>query len=95
MQHAMLFLIAVFLGIIALQPYVNPERTAHADAGRFDHVTIVAPMFLYRGGQGVLLMDKRNGNIWFIGKGKELDVTFVEPVFVTKLPLEKLDQAPQ
>jgi hypothetical protein len=41
-------------------------------------------------------MDKRNGNLWFIAKNIiGNSVTFGEPVFIARLPLEKLDQQPR
>jgi hypothetical protein len=95
MLHVLLLVIALCLGIIALRPYVHPEQTALAFTGRFDHADIVSPMFLYKGNQGVLLWGKRNGNIWFVGRGDDLGLTFIDPVFIARLPLEKLDEAPQ
>ena len=85
--------IAVMLIIIAVQLFLRTEVKASADSARFDHVTIVAPTFLYRGAPGVLLMDRRNGNVWFIPKGNDMAVSYLDPVFVVRLPLEKLDQA--
>ncbi len=95
MLRLLLLAIAACLGIIAFRPYVHPEQTVRAATGKFDHVTIVSPMFLYKGKQGVLAMDMRNGNVWFIGRGDGVDLTFRDPAFVARLPLEKLDQAPQ
>ena len=89
-----LWLIAVFLGIIALRLLYSPPTTVSADSPKYDHVSIVAPVFLYKGQQGLLLMDKRNGNIWFIGRGSDqLTLKYGDPVFVTQIPLDKLDQA--
>ena len=89
-----LWLIALFLGIIALRPVYSPRATVSADAPKYDHVSIVAPVFLYKGQQGLLLIDKRNGNIWFIGRGNDqLTLKYGDPVFVTQIPLDKLDQA--
>lgn len=91
-----LWLIVLFLGIIALRPLYNPPAAVSADASKFDHVSIVAPVFLYKGQQGLLLMDKRNGNIWFLGRGSDqLTLKYGDPVFVTQIPLEKLDQTPR
>jgi hypothetical protein len=88
--------IAIFLGIIALRPLHNPEVKVAADSPKFDHVNIVAPVFLYRGQQGLLVLDKRNGNVWFIGRGTdELLLKYSDPVFITQIPLDKLDQAPR
>lgn len=92
--RVLLLPIALCLAIIAASRYVHPEQTTLA-AGRFDHVNVVSPTFLYKGSQGVLLLDLRNGNIWFTAKGDKMDLTFRDPVFVGRLPLEKLDQAPQ
>ena len=91
-----LWVIALFLGIIALRPLYSPDARVSADASKFDHVYIVAPVFVYKGQQGLLLMDKRNGNVWFIGKGSDqMSLKYGEPVFVTQIPLDKLDQAPR
>ena len=91
-----LWLIAAFLGIIALRPLYQPEQRVAAESPKYDHINIVAPVFLYKGQQGLLLIDKRNGNIWFIGRGNdELALKYGEPVFVTQIPLDKLDQAPR
>ena len=95
MLRLLLLTIALSLGAIAVRPYVHPEQTALAFEGKFDHVTIVSPMFLHKGNQGVLLLDKRNGNVWFISKGDDVDLSFRDPVFMARLPLEKLDQVPQ
>ena len=90
-----LIVIALLIGTIGLRPYFHPDMRVSADAGRFDYVSIVSPMFLYKGGQGVLLLDKRNGNLWFIPKGNEMELTYKDPVFVVHVPLEKLDEAPR
>jgi hypothetical protein len=95
MLHVSLVAIALFLGVIAFRDYVHPQQTALAFDTKFDYVTIVSPVFLYKGTQGVLLLDKRNGNIWFISKGDQINPSFKDPVYITRLPLEKLDQAPQ
>ena len=87
--------IAIFLGLIALRPFFDPAKV-EAQTARFDHVYVVSPMFLYKGQQGLLVMDKRNGNIWFFPKGNQTDIlTYADPVFVLRLPFEKLDQAPR
>ena len=89
---SILMLIALFLGIIALRPLFHPPVTVEAQTAKFDHVMIVATMFLYKGQQGLLVMDRRNANIWFIPKDGD---QFQAPVFLIRLPFEKLDQAPQ
>jgi len=86
-----LVVIAVFLGILASRPFVEPMPAVHAQAARFDHVTILASTFLYKGQQGLLLLDRRNGNVWFVPKQDDM---FKDPVFVIRMQFEKLDQAP-
>jgi hypothetical protein len=49
-------------------------------------------MYLYKGVQGLLVLDRRNGNVWFIPKVNEV---FQDPVFVVRMQFEKLDQAPR
>jgi len=89
---AILIAIALFLGIIAIHPFIDPAASVMAQSAKFDHVYIVSPVFLYKGQQGILVMDRRNANVWFIPK---VDEQFKAPVFVLKLPLEMLDQAPR
>ena len=84
-------LIAIFLGMIALRPFFSPTTTVKADAARFDHVFIASAAFLYKGEQGLLVLDRRNGNVWFIPKRTN---AFGDPVFLVRVPFEKLDQAP-
>ncbi len=84
--------IALFLGITALRPFFEPIPAVQAQASRFDHVTILATTFLYKGQQGLLLLDRRNGNVWFVPKQ---DDAFKDPVFVIRMQFEKLDQSPQ
>jgi hypothetical protein len=86
-----LFAIAFFLGVIALRPFFTPEP-AQAQSPRFEHVQILATTFLYKGQQGLLVLDKRNGNVWFIQRQAD---AFQDPVFVIRMQWEKLDQAPQ
>jgi hypothetical protein len=86
------WLIAAFLGIIASRAVIAPLPAVQAQAARFDHVTILATTFLYKGQQGLLLLDRRNGNVWLVPKQ---DDVFKDPVFVIRMQFEKLDQAPQ
>jgi hypothetical protein len=89
-----LLVVVILLGATALRPYIYPSVHA-AELARFDHVDIVSSLFLYKGAQGVLVLDKRNGNVWFIPRGNDaMQVTFNDPVFVTRIPFEKLDTAP-
>ena len=92
MSRITLCVIALFLGIIALRPFFEPPAIVQAQSARFDHVFILSATFLYKGQQGILVMDKRNGNIWFIQRTGE---GFQDPVFVLRMAWEKLDQAPQ
>jgi hypothetical protein len=85
--------IAVLLAILVVWRF--PERNARAaDSVRFDYVYVISPVYLYQGRQGILLMDKRNGKVWFIAKGDEVNISFRDPVFVVRIPLEKLESAP-
>jgi hypothetical protein len=86
-----LLAIALFLGIIALRPLFEPALAVQAQAAKFDHVFIVSTMYLYKGQQGLLVMDRRNGNIWFIARQ---DNGFQDPAFVMRMQWEKLDQTP-
>jgi hypothetical protein len=87
--------IALLLGIIAARLCMKSEVTVSADSGRYDYVTIISPLFLYKGSQGVLLLDKRNGNVWFVAKSQDATPSFDDPLLVVRFPLEKLDQPPQ
>lgn len=89
---AILMIIALFLGIIALRPFFNPPVDVRAQSAGFDHVQIITAGFLYKGQQGLLVLDRRNANVWFIAKAND---RFDNPVFVIRLPFEKLDQSPQ
>jgi hypothetical protein len=88
---AILLAIALFLGIIALRPLLEPAVPVQAQAARFDHVFIVAATFLYKGQQGLLVMDRRNANVWFIPRTGD---QFQPPIFVLRMPFEALDQTP-
>jgi len=94
--NSLLVVMTVILAIeVALSLHSMPGATVHADSGRYDYLQIVSPVYLYQGNQGVLLLDKRNGNVWFIGKGNEMTITFKTPVFITRLPLDKMDDVPR
>src|SRR5215472_18662356 len=87
-----LLAIAFFLGLIALRPYIAPEQHVKADSGQYDYVQIVSAQFIYNGATGVLLLDKRNGNVWFTERNADnMTIAFKDPVFVVRVPLEKLD----
>ncbi len=94
--NSLLVVMTVILAIeLVLALHSMPGATVHADSGRYDYLQIVSPVYLYQGNQGVLLLDKRNGNVWFIGKGNEMTISFKTPVFVARLPLDKMDEAPR
>ncbi len=85
--------LSMYLGMV-LRPYLAPETKVAADSGRFDYVQIISAGFLYNGEQGALLLDKRNANLWFLGKTTNgVKSSFKDPVFVVHVPLEKLDEA--
>jgi hypothetical protein len=92
-SRAALWIVVLLLALIVLSRSDFPVIKASADSARFDYIHVVSPLFLYQGKQGLLLMDKRNGNIWFIGKEPDdLNLKYGDPVFITKVPLEKLDE---
>ncbi len=87
---------ALLVASLALIMHLDRPARAQADSSRFDHVQIVGTSFLYKGEQGVLALDKRNGNVWFIPRGQDMASTwFKDPVFLIRVPLEKLDNPPQ
>jgi hypothetical protein len=59
--------IALFLGLIALRPFVASEA-AQAGAGDFDHVRYLG-RFGIGNQSGNLLLDARTGDIWGYGYG--------------------------
>ena len=86
---AMIILLAV--------PMVRSRFPADAQAAdvRFDHIYIVSAVYLFKGAQGVLVLDKRNGNVWFIARGRDFStITYDNPELVTRIPFEKLDTVP-
>jgi hypothetical protein len=89
---ALLMVIALFLAMIAIRPFFYPATDVLAQSARFDHVQLIATTFLYKGQQGLLVLDRRNANVWFIPRTQD---QFQAPVFVIRLPFEKLDQSPQ
>lgn len=91
-----LLAIAFLLAAIALRPLYSPGGQVLAQTARFDHVEVISPVFLYKGLQGLLVLDRRNGNIWFIPKGNEHDtLRYLNPLFVSRVPFEKLDETPR
>jgi hypothetical protein len=92
---AILTVSVLLLGLVVVQAFRGGTTTVSAASGRYDYVSIISPVFVYKGVQGVLLLDSRNGNIWFVPKGTDFNLNFKDPVFVIQLPLDKLDNAPQ
>src|SRR5690242_5945826 len=87
-----LLVIVLFLGVLALRPLYDPPIQAQAQSSRFDHIFILSTLFLFKGNQGILVMDKRNGNVWLFPK--ENPKGFRDPIFLLRLSLEKLDETP-
>jgi hypothetical protein len=81
----------VVSGVLVLHAIFGPDKVL-AQPARFDHVMIVSTGFLYKGVQGMLVMDRRNANVWFFPRQNE---TFQDPVFVMRLQFEKLDNPPR
>ena len=89
----LLVAIILLLGILAVRPFIEPWQTVRAEA-RFDHVNVLSTGWIRNGRPGILLMDRRNGNVWYMGTQTEKGPTLGEPQFVLRVPFEKLDQVP-
>ena len=90
-----LAVIAILLAVIAVELRTARPQSVFADSSRFDHVQVVATSFVFGGNTGLVLLDKRNGNVWFLPRGQDMAKTwFKEPVFLIRVPFEKLDQPP-
>jgi hypothetical protein len=87
--RALLLAIVALLGLLVLQRFFDNPTIVSAQSSRFDHVFIASTVFLYKGQQGMLVLDKRNGNVWFFPRVNE---AFQDPVFVMRLQFEKIDQ---
>ena len=85
--------IVLLLAVIAVRPYVDPSQIVRAEA-RFDHVSILSTSWLRNGRAGALLLDRRNGNLWYVPLQTERGAALGEPEFVIRAPFEKLDQTP-
>src|SRR5438045_7461968 len=93
--RVVLVAIAVLLALIALELRVGRAQPVYADSSRFDHVQVIATSFVFGGNTGLLALDKRNGNVWFLPRGQDMQKTwFKDPVFLIRVPFEKLDQPP-
>ena len=79
----------LLLGVITLDHLSEPRVRAQAEAARFDHVQIVSTAFIHKGQIGLLLLDRRNGNVWFAQKSTDESgrVPFEDPVFLFRAPL--------
>jgi hypothetical protein len=85
--------LAAVLASVEVRSLFVTETKARAESAQFDYVYVISPVYLYQGRQGILLMDKRNGNVWFIARGDNTNISFRDPVFVVRVPLEKLETA--
>ena len=88
--------IIILLAVIALRPYFETSVKAETEPARFDHVSIVSTMFIWKGQSGLLLLDRRNGNVWFVQRSNDESRAnpFEDPVFLIRAPFEKLDHLP-
>jgi hypothetical protein len=88
--------IALLLGLIVLGHLYEPRVKVQAEAARFDHVLIVSTAFIHNGQIGLLLLDQRNGNVWFVQRATDQSrpAPFEDPLFLVRMPFEKLDQGP-
>ena len=68
----LLVVIAIFLGMIALQPIFQPEMVS-ANPGQFDNVDF--EVIVAGGGAGALFFDRNIGQVWIYSKHKSF-VTF-------------------
>ena len=89
----LLVAITLLLSIVAIRPYIEPSQTVRAEA-RFDHVNVLSTGWIRNGRPGILLMDRRNGNVWYMGTQTEKGPGLGEPQFILRVPFEKLDQVP-
>ena len=85
----LLFLIALFLGMQTVRYGAAPIQTVQAQAAQFDHINVISALFLHQGEQGLLLLDKRNGNVWFMPRK---DASYGDPRLLLRVPFEKLDK---
>ncbi|MBI4889750.1 MAG: hypothetical protein HY821_03930 [Acidobacteria bacterium] len=85
--------IAALLAIIAVRPFVEPGIVAHAES-RFDYVQVLSTSWMRNGRPGILLMDRRNGNVWHMATQSDRGPGLGDPQFILRVPFEKLDQTP-
>jgi hypothetical protein len=84
------------LGIVASGHLFQPSVKVHAEGSRFDHIQIVSTTFIHKGQLGLLLLDRRNANVWFLPMSTDESRRdpLGDPVFLIKVRFEKLDPAP-
>jgi hypothetical protein len=87
-EWAVRIILLVVILLLGVRTFFDPVDKVLAQPARFDHVMIVSTGFLYKGQQGLLVMDKRNANVWFFPRVND---TFQNPVLILRLPFEKLD----
>ena len=85
------FVVVLLLGVGVFQPEETLLQTVHAQSAQFDHITIVSALYLHQGLEGLLLLDKRNGNVWFMPRR---NTSYDDPQFLLRVPFEKLDPLP-
>lgn len=92
----MMTAIMLLAGVMLVERLSEPHVRVQAEAARFDYVQIVSTAFIYKGQLGLLLLDRRNGNVWFAQKSNDESgrPPFDDPVFLFRAPFEKLDQTP-
>lgn len=86
----LLYLILFLMGVGAFRPDGTLVQTVHAQGSRFDHVTIVSPVYLHQGQEGLLLLDRRNGNVWFMPRKIQSQGSYDNPRFLFRVPFEQL-----
>jgi len=83
------------LGIVATGQLFEPGVKVQAEGARFDHVQIISTTFIHQGQLGLLLLDRRNGNVWFLPMSTDESRRdpLGDPVFLVRVRFEKLDKA--
>ncbi len=91
--HLLLAAIVALLAVIALRPLLEPALIARAET-RFEYVQVLSTNWMRNGRPGILLMDRRNGNVWYMATQTDRGPGLGDPQFIVRVPFEKLDQAP-
>ena len=95
-----LLLVVIFLGIIALRPYLAPSVVRAQSADVYPITLGLNQRFTYNGAlvQGNVVFDLRNGNLWgfpdFVHRSEFLDkpLPVSHPVLLGRLALEDLNK---